>query len=116
MPLRAEPRRTRPGGPSPTTRPFRQMLAGGVRISVRTTSNPGARVWVDRSLIEPKARNVLNQIDNTGRLRHQVFGNRRRWVNQRAPANWWSRRVQAGTPRMRAEIERVLGDVRRDLQ
>ncbi|MEU3255965.1 hypothetical protein [Streptomyces sp. NPDC006997] len=104
------------GGPSPTTRPFRQMLAGGVRLSVRTTSSPGARVWIDRSRIEPQARNVLNQINQDGRLRHPVFANRRRWVNQRSEAGWWSRRVQAGLPRMRAEVERVLGDVRRDLQ
>jgi hypothetical protein len=52
-----------------------------------------------------------------GRVRHPVFGNRRRWATQTArPAGWWSSTVRAGTPRMRAEIERVLGDVRRDLQ
>jgi hypothetical protein len=116
MPLRADARRTRPGGPSPTTRPFRQMLAEGVRLSVRTTSSPSARVWIDRSRIEPKARNVLNQIENTGRLRHPVFGHDRRWVNQRAPSNWWSRTVRAGTPRMTAEVARVVEDVRRSLQ
>ncbi|WP_228915902.1 hypothetical protein [Streptomyces sp. DH20] len=103
------------GGPSPTTRPFRRMLAGGVRISVRTTSSPGARVWVDRSRIEPKARNVLHQVNATGRLRHPVFGNRKRWANQRSQAGWWTRRVQAGLPRMQAEVQRVLADVRRDL-
>lgn len=122
LPLQSEGRkrnrdgRVPHGGPSPTTRPFRQMLAGGVRLSVRTTGNPGARIWIDRSRIEPKARNVLNQIEQTGRLRHPVFGNRKRWANQRSQAGWWSRRVQAGTPRMRAEIERVLRDVRRDLE
>jgi hypothetical protein len=108
--------RTTRGGPSPTKRPFRQMLAGGVRLSVRTTSSPGARVWIDQSRIEPKARNVLNQINNDGRLRHPVFGNRKRWVNQRGQAGWWTRIVATRTPRMRAEVERVLGDVRRDLQ
>lgn len=115
MPLTADPRRTRPGGRSPTNRPFRPMLAGAVRISVRTTGAPGARVWIDRSLIEPKARNVLNQLDATGRLRHPVFGHSRRWVNQRAPAGWWSRTVAAATPQIRAEMERILADVRRDL-
>ncbi|MFE9923268.1 hypothetical protein ACFYQA_17285 [Streptomyces sp. NPDC005774] len=122
MPLQSEGRKRNRhgqmgrGGPTPTTRPFRPMLAGGVRLSVRTTSSPGARVWIDRSRIEPKARNVLGQINQTGRLRHPVFGNRRRWANQRSQAGWWTRRVQAGVPRMRAEVERVLGDVRRDLQ
>lgn len=92
------------------------MLANGVRISVRTGSSPGARIWVDRSRIEPKARNVLNQTNKDGRLRHPVFDNRRRWVNQRSEAGWWSRRVQAGLPRMQAEVQRILGDVRRDLE
>jgi hypothetical protein len=92
------------------------MLAGGIRISVRTGSKTGARIWIDRSRIEPEARNVLNQINKDGRLRHPVFANRKRWVNQRSQAGWWSRRVQADTPRMRAEVERILGDVRRDLQ
>ncbi|MEU3346419.1 hypothetical protein ABZ723_15815 [Streptomyces sp. NPDC006700] len=50
-------------------------------------------------------------------MRHPVFGNRRRWATQWArPTGWWSRTVRAGEPRMRAEVERVLGDVRRDLQ
>ena len=104
------------GGPSPTSRPFRQMLASSVRISVRQGASPGARVWIDRSRIEPKARNVLNQINATGRLRHPVFANRKRWANQRSQAGWWTRRVQAGLPRMQAEVQRVLGDVRRDLE
>lgn len=116
MNLRPESRSTRRGGPSPTSRSFRQMLAGGVRLSVRTGGSPGARVWVDRSRLEPKAVNVLNQIDSTGRLRHPVFGNRRRWANQRAEAGWWSRRVRAGTPRMTAEVARIVDDVRRDLE
>jgi hypothetical protein len=54
-------------------------------------------------------------------ITHGMFfrssGNRRRWATQWArPTGWWSRTVEAGTPRMRAEVERVLGDVRRDLQ
>ncbi|MEU5908925.1 MULTISPECIES: hypothetical protein [Actinomycetes] len=117
QPLVSEGRKAgKRGGPSPTTRPFRAMLAGGVRISVRTGANPGARVWMDTTRLEPGARGVPKQIED-GRLRHPVFGNKRRWANQWArPAGWWSRTVRAGEPRMRAEVERVLGDVRRDLQ
>ncbi|MGC4912732.1 hypothetical protein [Streptomyces albogriseolus] len=103
------------GGPSPTTRPFRAMLAGGVRISVRQGASPGARVWMDRSRLEPKARGVPWRI-NEGRLRHPVFDNRRRWATQWArPSGWWTRTTAAAFPRMRAEVERVLADVRRDL-
>ncbi|WP_112469415.1 hypothetical protein [Streptomyces triticisoli] len=104
------------GGPSPTTRPLRATLAGAVRISVRQGANPGARVWVDRSRLPADIKNMPWVIEE-GRVRHPVFGNRRRWATQWArPTGWWSRTVQAGTPRMRAEVERVLGDVRRDLQ
>ncbi|WP_255951544.1 hypothetical protein [Streptomyces odontomachi] len=104
------------GGPSPTERPLRATLAGGIRISVRTTSPPGARVWMDKSRLPADLRNMPWVIEN-GRVRHPVFGNRRRWATQWArPAGWWSRTVQAGMPRMRAEVARVLDDVRRDLE
>lgn len=108
-------RKTR-GGPSPTTRPLRASIAGAVRISVRQGANPGARVWIDRGRLPADLRNMPWVIEN-GRVRHPVFGNRRRWATQWArPTGWWSRTVAAGTPRMRAEVERVLRDVRRDLE
>lgn len=104
------------GGPSPTQRPLRASLAGGVRISVRSGASPGARVWMDRARLPEDVRNMPWVIEN-GRVRHPVFGNRRRWVTQWArPSGWWSRTVEAGLPRMRAEVERVLADVRRDLE
>ncbi|MGW0599963.1 hypothetical protein ACWD11_22805 [Streptomyces sp. NPDC002776] len=109
--------RKKRGGPSPTTRPLRQALAGAVRISVRQGSAPGARVWLDHSrLPDDITAGVAARIDE-GRLRHPVFGNNKRWTNQWArPTGWWSKTVDAGVPRMRAEVERILDDVRRDLQ
>lgn len=110
------PGRTKRGGPSPTTRPLRANIAGAIRISVRAGAAPGARIWIDRGRLPADMRNMPWVIE-TGRVRHPVFGNRRRWATQWArPTGWWSKTVQAGTPRMRAEVERVLGDVRRDLQ
>ncbi|MEV7712288.1 hypothetical protein [Streptomyces sp. NPDC088270] len=104
------------GGPSPTTRPLRATLARSLRISVRQGAQPGARVWVDRARLPPDLRNMPWVIE-AGRVRHPVFGNRRRWATQWArPTGWWSRTVRAGMPRMQAEVERVLGDVRRDLE
>lgn len=104
------------GGPSPTTRPLRATLAGAVRISVRSGASPGARVWLDKGRLPEDLRNMPWVIEQ-GRVRHPVFGNRKRWATQWArPTGWWSKTIQAGTPRMRAEVERVLGDVRRDLQ
>ncbi|MFI6337842.1 hypothetical protein [Streptomyces sp. NPDC050535] len=109
--------RKKRGGPSATTRPLRAGIAGAVRISVRTGATPGARVWLDSSRLPAGVTMGVPSRINEGRLRHPVFGNTKRWTNQWArPTGWWSGPVAAGTPRMRAEIERVLGDVRRDLQ
>lgn len=117
MPIRSQGRSTRPGGPSPTNRPLRATLANAIRISVRTSSNPGARVWVDRSLLPDDLKFMPDAINKApgGRLRHPVFGNRRRWANQYVTPLWWDKTVQRHTPRMRAEVARVVEDVRRQL-
>ncbi|MFB6950176.1 hypothetical protein ACFCXP_11150 [Streptomyces niveus] len=117
LPLRSTGRGAgKRGGPSPTQRPFRATLAGAVRISVRSGSAPGARVFIDGALLPPDiSAGVLYQLD-AGRLRHPVFGNRRRWANQTTAPGWWGRTVNRHTPRMRAEVARVLDDVRRQLE
>jgi len=102
------------GGASPTTRPLRATIAEAIQLSVRTGSSPGARVWVDKSLLPSDLRNMASVI-NEGRIRHPVYGNRRRWVTQWASPPWWDTTVRMHTPRMRAEVERVLGDVRRTI-
>ncbi|MFE4649280.1 hypothetical protein [Streptomyces sp. NPDC056707] len=117
MPIRSQGRSTRPGGPSPTSRPLRATLAAAIRISVRTSSNPGARVWVDRSLLPADLKFMPDAMNKepSGRLRHPVFGNRRKWANQYVTPLWWDKTVQRHTPRMRAEVARVVDDVRRQL-
>ncbi|MFG2589049.1 hypothetical protein [Streptomyces sp. NPDC048438] len=117
LPLRADSRGAgKRGGPSPTSRPFRAALAAAVRISVRSSSSPGARVFVDKNLLPPDIPvSVLYRL-NDGRLRHPVFGNRRRWTNQRTTPMWWDRVVRDHTPRMTAEVARVLDDVRNQLR
>lgn len=110
----ASPGRSTRGGPSPTTRPLRATIADAIRISVRTTGDPGARVWVDKSRLPPDLRNMPKVI-NTGRIRHPVYGNRRRWVTQTATPLWWDRTVRAHESRMRSEVERVTDDIRRQL-
>ncbi|WP_435285908.1 hypothetical protein [Streptomyces bacillaris] len=116
LPLRSSGRTAgKRGGPSPTTRPFRATIAAAVRISVRTSSNPGARIYVDKGLLPPDIpMGVLYQL-NDGRLRHPVFKNRRRWASQYTTPLWWDRTVQRHTPRMTAEVSRVLDDVQRHL-
>lgn len=113
--IRSQGRSGRPGGPSPNTRPLRSTIADAIRISVRTGSNPGATVWVDKGRMPPDMKNIPAQL-NSGRLRHPVFGNRRRWANQYASPPWWDTTVRRHTPRMQREVERVLDDVRRRLE
>ena len=93
---------------------MRATIAGAIRISVRAGSNPGARVWVDKDLLPKDLRNMPSVI-NTGRIRHPVFGNRRRWAQQDASPLWWDNTVRRHQPRMRAEVERITDDVRRSL-
>ncbi|MGW4703268.1 hypothetical protein [Streptomyces sp. NPDC004285] len=93
---------------------MRATIASAIRISVRTGSNPGARVWVDKAALPSDLRNMAAVI-NEGRIRHPVYGNRRRWATQWASPPWWTTTVARHQPRMRAEVERVLGDVRRTI-
>jgi hypothetical protein len=104
------------GGPSPTTRPLRASIAQAIRISVRTGGNPGARVWLDKGLLPPDIpMGVVNRL-NEGRLRHPVFGNKRRWAQQNTTPLWWDKTVRKHTPRMTSEVSRVLDDVRRRIE
>lgn len=119
LPIRSSGRRAGGrGGPSPTTRPLRATLAAAIRISVRTSSRPGARVYVDKGLLPPDLEFMAEALNDApgGRHRHPVFGNRSRWANQYVTPLWWDKTVRAHTPRMQAEVARVLDDVRRQLE
>ncbi|WP_406004433.1 hypothetical protein [Streptomyces sp. NBC_00987] len=103
------------GGSSPTTRPLRVTIAGAIRISVRTAGAPGARVYVDKGRLPPDLRR-MPQVINEGRIRHPVFGNRRRWATQTASPLWWDKTVARHRSRMESEVARVVDDVRRRLE
>lgn len=117
LPIRAEPRKSgNRGGPTRTSRPLRATIAEAVRLSVRTGANPGARVWVDRAALPSDLKFMPEGMNKpNGRIRHPVFGNKRRWVNQWTTPLWWDKTVQKHTPRMQAEVSRVLNDVRNSL-
>ena len=105
------------GGPSPTTRPFREGIAQAIRISVRNTGNPGAKVWLDKSLLPPDIPvSAVNQMNDLGRLRHPVFGNKKRWSQQSANRGFWDKTIRAHQDRITREVERVVDDVRRHLE
>lgn len=54
-------------------------------------------MWIDKGRMPPDLKNVPEQL-NSGRLRHPVFGNKRRWVNQYASPPWWNTVVRQHTP------------------
>ncbi|WP_260461968.1 hypothetical protein [Streptomyces lateritius] len=89
-----------------------------MRITVRTTGVVGARVWMDKNLLPSDLRDMPTAMNNSnGRIRHPTFGRKGRggWVNQWTTPLWWEKTVRQHTPRMTAEVERVLNDVRRIL-
>jgi hypothetical protein len=112
LPIRSPAGRSR-GGPSPTARPLRASIAQAIRLSV--TSGSGAKIWLDaKRLPEDITKGVVVQL-NEGRLRHPVFGNKRRWVNQYAPANWWWDTIKPHMPRLNGAVRQALKDVERRL-
>ncbi|MFC8277183.1 hypothetical protein ACFUJR_32565 [Streptomyces sp. NPDC057271] len=119
LPINADPRKAGSrGGPSPTTRPLRATIAEAVRLSVRTSGNPGARVWIDRSMLPSDLKFMPEGMNKpNGRIRHPTFNNRGRggWVNQWTTPMWWDKVVRSHTLRMQAEVARVLDDVRRQI-
>ena len=57
----------------------------------------------------------LKTINETGRLRHPVFGNRRTVVTQNVPARSYDAAFEAGVKEFADELERVLDDVMGEL-
>lgn len=88
---------------------LRESIARAIRISVRTTGRPGARIWIDRGRLPADQRSLPDRIED-GRWRHPVFGNRKRWTTQYSKP-WWAPTLRRMEPRMRAEVARVLDDV-----
>lgn len=48
---------------------------------------------------------------NRGRLRHPLYGNRRRWYNTAIKPGFWTVTLEAGAPRVRVELEQALRNV-----
>ena len=46
-----------------------------------------------------------------GRLRHPVYGNRKKWVAQPVPANAFSRAFQSGAPEAREAVAQAVTDI-----
>ena len=52
-----------------------------------------------------------------GRIKHPVYGNRRNWVTQEIPSveGQWSETIEAGRPKVQAELVKVMTQVARRL-
>jgi hypothetical protein len=91
---------------------LRESIARAVQMQVRTTGRfGGVRIRVDRRQLPPAQRTLPGHLDE-GRWRHPTFGHRP-WVTQTARPGWWTQTVRRNTPRMQAQIRRVLDDIAR---
>lgn len=74
-----------------------------------STSLTGASA---RVRLQGKGMKELRDID-AGRLRHPVWGNRDVWRAQTVPAGFFTKAIASRAPRIRSDIQHVMGDVAR---
>jgi hypothetical protein len=90
---------------------LRESIARAITMQVRATGRfGGVRIRVDRQQLPPSQRTLPGHLDS-GRWRHPTFGHRP-WVAQYSRP-WWTPTVRRHTPRMQAQIRRVLDDIAR---
>lgn len=53
---------------------------------------------------------------NRGRLRHPVFGNREKWVQQHVWPGWFTDRIEARKPRMQGAVIQAMKQTSRDIE
>lgn len=99
-----------------TSQPLRPEIAAAIRVSVRTGTYPGCRIWVDKSRMGPGRRN-LPFWTNEGSWRHPTYGRRGTgdWAVSYARP-WWQPVLRANEGRMRAAAQQILDDVDRRLR
>lgn len=102
----------RAAGRGGRTAGMRETVARAIRISVRTSGSPGARIWIDKSLLPNGMRNLPAKLDE-GRWRHPTFGHSP-WATQYAQP-WWNVTIRRHEARMRAQVARTIDDVQNRL-
>jgi len=83
----------------------KQVAKEPQRIQVRT----GARTAGVRVVVGKRSGGA--RAANRGVIRHPVFGNRKVWVNQSVPPDWFDDTMRASAPSVRRELERALEDI-----
>jgi hypothetical protein len=84
------------------------------QVRFRTSTRTGASTAGVRLLATG---GQVRRIDREGQFRHPVF-NRHDvpWESQRVNAGWFTRPTRAAAPQVRAEVERALNDVARQIE
>lgn len=82
----------------------KQISKEPARVQTRTGKDPGVRVVVG------KKRGGARQ-SNRGVIRHPVFGNRERWVDQQVRPGWFDDTMTANAPEIRKALEQGIEDV-----
>ena len=82
-------------------------------LSIRTRRRSGSANPAIYLVGSAKTRDIASL--NRGRLRHPLFGNRKRWYDQRIKPGFWTDTLERGAPRVRRELVIVLNDVARKI-
>lgn len=86
-----------------------QVAHAPMRVQVRTgTQTAGVRIVVGRDRSGARAA-------NQGVIRHPVFGNRERWVDQAVPPHWFDGAMARNAPHVRPEILRAVESVMQEI-
>lgn len=87
----------------------KRVAGSPMRTQVRTGTNKyGVRLVVGKN--GSGARDA-----NRGRIRHPVFGNRDRWVDQRVPSGWFDDTMRAAAPAIRKDVQAAIDKVVNDI-
>lgn len=100
----------------PAVLPSRGGLANTIHEATRSRTAVKGGKWAGISMVFSAKGHDIRTITGK-RLRHPVFGNRSRWVEQTAgvePAVW-SAEIEQQTPEIRRAIVSVLNDVTRKM-
>jgi hypothetical protein len=86
-----------------------QVAKAPMRVQVRTgAQTAGVRVVVGKDRSGAR-------MANRGLIRHPVFGNRDRWVDQRVPPDWFDGAMRRNAPTVRPHILRAVQNVLTDI-
>ena len=82
----------------------KQVAKEPARVQTRTGKDPGVRVVVGK-------KRGGARMANRGVVRHPVFGNRGKWVEQKVQPGWFDDPMEASAPEIRRALQQGIEDV-----